>query len=100
MGRMHRPNPKGTSVSGTDPVAHQVPKRFQTVFPADLFAFLIGSSIIMDRGLVNAPFASQRNLTTNLNLHAKIIGRDVEGAQDLPREHLVAGLDIGQRLVE
>src|ERR1700744_15429 len=32
------------SVSGIDPVAHQVPKRLQTIFPVDLFAFLVGPS--------------------------------------------------------
>src|ERR1700722_19943983 len=87
------------SVSGIEAITDQIPQGLQAVLPANLLALVVGASVIVNGRLVNSPFMRQRNLTAYLDLDSKIVRGDVQRVQDFAGEHLVAGLDIGERLI-
>src|SRR4029079_19726688 len=69
------------------------------IAPSDFLAFLVGAAVIADADLVDPPAAGKRDLGAELNFTTKVVAGQTKPAHDVSREHLVAALDVRQRLV-
>src|SRR5882757_9926292 len=87
------------SIPRTDPITDQIPESFQTILPVDLFPLPISPAVVVNSNLIDPPFPCQRDLHADLHLDSKIVRGNAECLQDLASKHLVAGLDVAQRLI-
>ena len=74
-----------------------VPESFHAISPPDLLSFDVGTTVVGDTDLVYAPTLGPRERSREFHFNAKIIAREVEALDYFSPEHLVAGLDVGQR---
>src|SRR6266481_9655602 len=82
-----------------EPKSQHVPQRPDAILPVYLLSLSVGSAEIVNPHLVDAPSPGQRDLGADLDLETEIVAGDVQTIFHLAREHLVADLDVSERLV-
>jgi hypothetical protein len=81
--------------SAEEVVLHDAPEGAEAVFPADLFAFLVGAAFVGDADFVQAA-AAGGDLGGDLGLEAEAVFLDGDGADEVAAEDLVAGFHVGE----
>src|SRR5439155_4711561 len=94
--RRRRPRRRRRSAEQTDAQEHA--DRLEAIPPRDLLPLCVGAAVIRDRQLVDAELALA-DLGGDLRLDAEVVLTQVERAQDLGAERLVARLHVGERRV-
>src|SRR5207253_1043350 len=78
--------------------AHEHADGLEAVPPRDLLPLRVGAAVVRDRQLVHAQLAFA-DLGGDLRLDAEVVLVEIEGAQHVAAERLVARLHVGQRRV-
>src|SRR5262249_31785458 len=89
--------PSSTSAE-TD--ANEHAQRLDTVAPGDLLALRVRAAVVGDRELVDPQILPSTQAAGDLGLDSEIVFAQLERADHLRAECLVAGLHIGERRVE
>src|ERR1700678_2497727 len=76
-------------------VFHDAVEGPHAVLPVDLLALLVGAAVVRNADLVDTA-ARVRNIGGDFRLEAEAALFDGDRLDDLPPEHLVAGLHVGQ----
>ena len=77
-----------------DIVLHDTPDRTEAVFPADFFAFFVGTAVVGDAYFVDAYAFDPGDLGGNLGLEAEAGFFELYGLYDLPAHQLIACLHV------
>src|SRR5581483_11596441 len=84
---------------GREAHAEEDPERLEAVAPGDLLPFRIRAAVVGDRKLVD-PQPALADLARQLRLDRESVLPEVERAEDVAAERLVARLHVGERRVE